>query len=377
MKTELCERLGIEFPIFAFSHCRDVVAAVSRAGGLGVLGAVAFSPEQLELELKWIDDHVDNKPYGVDTVIPAKYIGRDQGDIDKTQLEQMITPAHRKWINDLLDRHGVPPLPADVQKLEGLLGWSESGGRAHFEVAMNHGIALIANALGPPPEDIISQAHDRGVLVAALCGTVKQALAQKQAGVDIIIASGFEAGGHTGEIGTMVLLPQVVDAVAPTPVLAAGGIGSGRQMAAAMVLGAQGVWCGSLWLTTEESDSIPSLIDKLLAADSTETVRSRCISGKPARQLKTAYTRAWDEDPNCPGYLPMPLQFLATAEATQRITRFAQTGAEGSAALLGSAVGQVVGQMGTRKPVRQVVYEMVEEYVDAVARVSGQLERGD
>jgi len=215
------------------------------------------------------------------------------------------------------------------------------------------------------------------VMVAALCGTVRQAIKQKTAGVDIVIASGFEAGGHTGEIGTMVLLPQVVDAVAPTPVLAAGGIGSGRQMAAAMAMGAAGVWTGSIWLATEESDSIPSLIDKLLVADSTETVRSRCISGKPARQLKTAYTRAWDDDPECPGYLPMPLQFMATAEATQRITRFAQTGAEGSDTLLGTPVGQVVGQMNTRKPARQVIEEMVSEYIDAVARVSSLLPDGE
>ena len=373
MKTEICERLGIEFPIFAFSHCRDVVAAVSRAGGLGVLGAVAFSPEQLELELKWIDEHIDGKPYGVDTVIPVKYVGKDQGDITKEQLDQMISPEHRKWINDLLDRNGVPLLPDDVEKFDGLLGWSASGGRAHFEVAMKHPIALIANALGPPPEDIISQAHDKGVVVAALCGTVRQALKQKAAGVDIVIASGYEAGGHTGEVGSMVLLPQVVDAVAPTPVLAAGGIGSGRQMAAAMTMGAAGVWAGSIWLTTEESDSIPTLVDKLLEADSTQTVRSRCISGKPARQLKTAFTRAWDEDPECPGYLPMPLQLLATADAMQRITRFAQTGAEGSAALLGTPVGQVVGQLHTRKPARQVVEEMVSEYIDAVERVSGLL----
>ena len=373
MKTEICERLGIEFPIFAFSHCRDVVAAVSRAGGLGVLGAVAYSPEQLELELKWIDEHIDGKPYGVDTVIPAKYLGKDQGDISKEQLDQMISPEHRKWINDLLDRNGVPPIPDDVEKFDGLLGWSASGGRAHFDVAMKHPIALIANALGPPPEDIINQAHDKGVVVAALCGTVRQALKQKAAGVDIVIASGYEAGGHTGEVGSMVLLPQVVDAVAPTPVLAAGGIGSGRQMAAAMTMGAAGVWAGSIWLTTEESDSIPTLVDKLLEADSTETVRSRCISGKPARQLKTAFTRAWDEDPECPGYLPMPLQLLATADAMQRITRFAQTGAEGSAALLGTPVGQVVGQLNTRKPARQVVEEMVSEYIDAVERVSNLL----
>ena len=377
MKTEICERLGIEFPIFAFSHCRDVVAAVSRAGGLGVLGAVAFSAEQLELELKWIDEHVDGKPYGVDTVIPAKYIGKGQGDHEKQDLEGMISDKHKAWIEKLLEEYGVPHLPKGVDPIESLLGWSESGGRAHFEVAMKHNIALIANALGPPPEDIIGEAHEQGVMVAALCGTVAQALKQKEAGVDIIIASGFEAGGHTGEIGTMVLLPQVVDAVAPTPVLGAGGIGSGRQMAAAMALGAQGVWCGSIWLATEESDSIPSLVDKLLVADSTQTVRSRAISGKPARQLKTAYTRAWDEDPECPGYLPMPLQFMATAEATQRITRHAQSGEPGSAELLGTPIGQVVGQMNTRKSAAKVVYDLVDEYVDAVSRLQRLLDESE
>ncbi|MCA9529642.1 MAG: nitronate monooxygenase [Myxococcales bacterium] len=373
MKTELCKRLGIDVPIFAFSHCRDVVAAVSRAGGLGVLGAVAYSPAQLELELKWIDEHTDGKPYGVDTVIPAKYIGKGEGGYSKEQLEQMITPAHRKWINDLLDKYGVPPLPDEVEHFEGLLGWSEQGGRAHFEVAMSHDIALIANALGPPPEDIISHAHDKGVLVAALCGSVHQALKQKSAGVDIVIASGYEAGGHTGEIASMVLTPQVVDAVAPTPVLAAGGIGSGRQMAAAMALGAQGVWTGSIWLTTQESDAIPALKRKLVAADSTQTVRSRAISGKPARQLVTEYTKAWESE-DCPGYLPMPLQFLATADATQRITRHAQSGAEGSDALLGTAVGQVVGQMNAERPVSKVVYDLVEEYVSTIERLKALLD---
>ncbi len=242
----LCKKLGIEFPIFAFSHCRDVVAAVSRAGGLGVLGAVAFSPEELETELAWIDAHVDGRPYGVDTVIPAAYVGKSEGDLKKEDLEKLIPEGHRQFIEGLLKKHGVPELPEGIEKTESLLGWSMSSGRAHVEVAMKHPIRLIANALGPPPADVIQTAHARGVAVAALCGTVDQALKQKQAGVDIIIASGYEAGGHTGEIGSMVLLPQVVDAVAPTPVLAAGGIGSGRQMAAAMVLGAQGVWAGSI-----------------------------------------------------------------------------------------------------------------------------------
>ncbi len=369
MKTPVCERLGIEYPIFAFSHCRDVVAAVSKAGGLGVLGAVAFSPEQLEQELKWIDDHVDGKPYGVDTVMPAAYLGKDQGDLGKVDLQSMIPDEHKRFIHDMLARYGVPELPTGQDAWESLLGWSVSAGRAHVEVAMKHPIRLLANALGPPPEDVVERAHGANVLVAALCGSVDQAIKQKEAGVDIIVASGYEAGGHTGDISSLVLVPQVVDAVAPTPVLAAGGIGSGRQMAAALVLGAQGVWTGSLWLATAESDCVPALKEKIIAATSKDTVRSKCLSGKPARQLRTPWTEAWDSK-DSPGTLPMPLQWMATSEALTRIYQHAQTKKPGSAELLGTPIGQIVGQINQMKPAREVVRELIEGSIDAVAQAS-------
>jgi NAD(P)H-dependent flavin oxidoreductase YrpB (nitropropane dioxygenase family) len=301
-------------------------------------------------------------------------LGKADGDLKKNDLEKLIPEAHKSFIDDLLRKYGVPELPPGIEPTESLLGWSVSSGRAHVEVALRHPIRLIANALGPPPADVIELAHEKGLLVAALCGTVPQAVKQKAAGVDIIVASGYEAGGHTGEIASMVLVPQVVDAVAPTPVLAAGGIGSGRQMAAAMVLGAQGVWTGSLWLTTRESDCVPALVEKMLAATSSDTVRSKCISGKPARQLKTAYTEAWGAS-DSPGTLPMPLQFMATASATQRINRYAQTNKPGSADLLGTPVGQVVGQMREVRSVKQVVQEMVTEYIDAVESVTQLLQR--
>jgi NAD(P)H-dependent flavin oxidoreductase YrpB (nitropropane dioxygenase family) len=365
--SELAKRLGIEFPVFAFSHCRDVVAAVSRAGGFGVLGAVAYSPEQLEEELAWIDEHVGGKPYGVDTVIPVKYVGKDVGDLSKEDLEKHVPDGHKRFIEDLLARYEVPEIPKGVEHTESLLGWSASGGRAHVEVALKHPIRLIANALGPPPSDIIETAHQRDILVAAPCGTPEHALRQKEAGVDIIISSGYEAGGHTGEIGSMVLIPQIVDAVAPLPVLAGGGIANGRQMAAAMVLGAAGVWCGSVWLTTNESDCVPALVDKMLKASSLDTVRSRAISGKPARQLKTPYTEAWDGK-DSPGTLPMPLQWMATADAQQRIYRYAQTGRPGSAELLGTPVGQLVGQLTQRRAVKDVVQDMVSECYEALER---------
>lgn len=373
MKNELCEKLGIEFPIFAFSHCRDVVAAVSRAGGLGVLGAIAFGPEQLELELQWIDQHCDGKPYGLDTVMPYKYVGRDKGDLSEADLVAQLPEEHKKWLESLLARHGVPEVPADVENNhESLLGWSLSAGSAHVDVGMKHPIKLLANALGPPPREIVDRAHKEGIMVAALCGNVRQALKHKEAGVDIIIASGYEAGGHTGEVSSMVLIPSVVDAVGDIPVLAAGGMGDGRHLAAAMALGASGIWCGSVWLTTNESDCEEVLIDKMIEANETDTRRSRCISGKPARQLVTTYTKAWEE-PDCPGFLPMPLQGLLVTEAERRIRRHAASDAPNAGELLGTPVGQVVGLMNKRKSAGQVVYDFVEGYVDAVDRLQGML----
>jgi NAD(P)H-dependent flavin oxidoreductase YrpB (nitropropane dioxygenase family) len=368
MKSRLCDTFNIEFPIFAFSHCRDVVAAVSRAGGLGVLGALACSPEQLQIELAWIDEHVDGKPYGVDVVMPAK-LAEGAADATKQQLEGMIPQGHRDYVEQVLDRYHVPPLPADAPPPESLLGWTPAGGHSHVDIALRHPISLLVNALGPPPPEVIAQAHEKGVLVAALVGSADHALKQKEAGVDIIVASGYEAGGHTGEVASMVLIPEVVDAVAPTPVLAAGGIGSGRQAAAAMALGADGVWTGSIWLTVKEADTQDVVVDKLLAAGSRDTVRSRSMTGKPARQLRTAWTEAWD-GPESPGTLMMPLQYMLTAEAQHRIRRSAE---RESRDLVGMPVGQIVGRMRSIRPAREVIYDMVSEFIETTERLDGLL----
>src|SRR5687768_2118359 len=330
MRTPVCDQLGIEFPILAFSHCRDVVAAVSRAGGMGVLGAVAFSPTQLEVELDWIDEHVGGKPYGVDLLVPAKYIGVEEGGLDSSKLGEMIPEEHKRFVNGILEKYGVPPIPAEedvvVRRGAGLLSWSHKGAQPLLDIALARpGVRLIANALGPAPDFMVDGGHEHGKLVAGLVGKKVHAERQVQAGVDIIVAQGYEAGGHTGEVATMVLIPEVVDAVAPTPVLAAGGIASGRQMAAAMALGAQGVWCGSVWLTTEEAETHPYVKEKFLAAGSSDTVRSKSTTGKPARQLRTAWTEEWD-DPNNPDPLPMPLQPILTARAQARIRNAAKEG---------------------------------------------------
>ncbi len=370
MKTRICEMFGIDLPIFAFSHCRDVVAEVSKAGGFGVLGALYFTPEELEQELAWIDDHVGDRPYGVDVVMPASYAGA--GNLDpatmNAKLAEMIPQGHRDYIDSVMSKYNVPELPAD-EKPRDLLGWTEESARPQVEVAMSHPIGLLVNALGPPPTDIVDLAHEKGIKVAALVGRTDQAVKQVEQGVDIIVAQGYEAGGHTGEIASMVLTPEIVDAIAPVPVLSAGGIGTGRQMAAALALGADGVWTGSIWLTTTESDMTPMMIEKLLAARSNETVRSRSLTGKPARQLKTAWTEAWD-GPESPGTLPMPLQFMATSEAYHRINKFQVP------ELVGAPVGQIVGRMNSRKPVKEVIYELVDEFVEASEKLSRLTEEG-
>jgi NAD(P)H-dependent flavin oxidoreductase YrpB (nitropropane dioxygenase family) len=360
MKTRVCDMFGIDLPIFAFSHCRDVVAAVSKAGGLGVLGALAFSPDQLEIELNWIDEHVDGKPYGVDVVMPAKYAGAGELDPDRMgeQLREMIPQQHREWINKLLDEHHVPPLPEDEQGEGGLLGWVHEKGREQVQIALEHPIKLLANALGPPPKDVVDLAHEHGVKVAALSGSVQQAERHVNQGVDVVVAQGTEAGGHTGDVASLILWPDVVDAVAPTPVLAAGGIGTGRQIAAALALGCEGVWTGSIWLTTAESDTGPMAMEKLLEAGARDTVRSRSWTGKPARMLRTEWTEAWDRE-DSPGTLPMPLQFMLINDAMRRINKYQVK------ELTTMPVGQIVGRMNKVRPVRDVMFDLVDEFVEA------------
>ena len=364
----------MEFPIFAFSHCRDVVAAVSKAGGFGVLGAVAYSPEHLDVALNWIDEHVGDRPYGVDVIVPAKYVGDDAGGLTTTQAVELIPDEHRRFVDQIMERYHVPTLPEEsIRTGERRMPFSRESTKELLEVVWRHPkVRFIANALGPAPEYLVEEAHARGLVVGGLVGKVEHARRQQQAGVDLIIAQGYEAGGHTGEIATMVLVPQVVDAVAPVPVLAAGGIADGRQVAAALALGAEGVWCGSVWLTTDEAETHPVVKEKFLRASSDDTLRSRAKTGKPARQLRSAWTDEW-EDPSNPRPLPMPLQGALVAEAEFRIARSAASN-DGARELINYFVGQAVGQMNKSKPAAQVILEMVEGYIDAATRLGSSVD---
>lgn len=366
MQTVLCKMFGIEVPLVAFSHCRDVVVAASKAGGMGVLGADTHTPEQLDIDLRWIEQNIGGRPYGIDVLFPGKF--EDVGRHREADPNALIPATHREFVESLLHKHDVPHLPEGEEeaivrdRLKRARGTPEYSNQL-LEVAFGHpGIKLIVSGVGTPPASVIERAHSTGMRVGAMVGKLEHAIRQRDAGVDLVIAQGHEAGGHTGEITTMVLIPQIVDAVAPIPVLAAGGIGRGRQFAAALALGAEGVWCGSIWLTTKESDADPVLRKRLLAARSSDTVRTRSFTGKPARFLKSAWTDAW-ESPGAPTPLMRPLQYFLRTPAFARIDR---AHAED---FVSSPIGQVVGQMNEELTVRQVYYDMLSEFSDTVERM--------
>jgi len=378
MNSRICEMLDIEFPLVAFTHCKDVVVAVSKAGGCGVLGAVGMSPDILEQELKWIDEHIDGKPYGVDVLIPNKMVGKDE-KFDPEKLVGMIPQEYADFRADILENHDIPS--PELRTIDtggsGFAANTQSdGAKALLEVAFNHPIKLIANALGVPPDWMLQMGKDNDVKVAALLGTAQHAINQVKAGVDILVVSGTEAGGHCGSVSTMVLIPEVYEAIQPygdVPILAAGGIVTGKQMAAAMTMGASGAWCGSVWLTTIESEVHPVIKEKMIAANSSQTVRSRSRTGKHSRQLVSPWTEAWESD-KAPDPLPMPLQPMVAEPALAKVNKLAEGGHDGAKDLSTYWVGQGVGLMNQSISASDVVMEFKEDFLEAYERLDGFLQ---
>ncbi len=373
MNTPVCKMFGIDFPLFAFTHCRDVVAAVSRAGGFGVLGATAFTPAQLEEELEWIDEHIGGKPYGIDVLIPENLSIKGEKDVTRGKLAERIPRQHKDFVRDLLAKHGIEASQmleeGHTRAPDAHFSMQEEHALKLIEVSFRHPIKLIANALGVPPERMIEMGRKHGVPVAALVGAPEHAVRQAKAGVDIIVAQGGEAGGHCGEVSTIVLIPEVLRAIKPIrniPVLAAGGIMTGRQMAACMAMGAAGVWTGSVWLATQESETSEIFREKMIEARSRDTIRSKGRTGKPARQLKSAWTDAW-EGPGSPGSLPMPLQSLISEPALEVAQRAAARGNPQARELVTYFVGQGVGLVDSVKTCRSVVNEFMEEFAEALS----------
>ncbi len=365
MNNPMCEMFGIDVPIFAFSHCRDVVVEVSKAGGLGVLGMARMSPERVREELNWIDEHIGGKPYGIDVLMPTTF--EDAGGL-KHDAEQLFPKEQLSFVRRLLDEAGVPPLPPaeaaqSEQDLVSQFNFTPGESQRMLDIAMEHPIRLIVNALGSPPAELVDRAHARGIKVAALAGAPKHALKHKKAGCDFVIAVGTEAGGHTGQTTSMVLWPRIVDAVAPMPVLGGGGVGRGRQLAAALALGCEGVWCGSIWLKTVQSEVVPEIKARMFEAGSEDAVLTRSVTGKPCRTLRSAFTDAWDR-PGAPPTLPAPLQaILWWGQGRTRVERARVR------EFLTYPVGQLVGDMTEETSVRQVVHDMLNELLETKERL--------
>lgn len=374
MKSPICDLLEIEFPLIAFSHCRDVVVEVSKAGGFGVLGAARFSTDTLETELNWIDEHIDGHPYGVDLIAPTSMAVTNEDDATDA-IKKRIPQEYFDFASSILQRHDIDASNLYTEDYKRNAFLTECRAGSIIDVAFSHPIKLIANALGVPPPYMIEMGKARGVTTAALIGTREQALKQVQAGVDVVVASGTEAGGHCGDVSTLVLVPEVCSALRDSgvPVVAAGGIVTGRQMAACMAMGAAGVWTGSVWLTCAESDTPPALKEKMLRASSRETVRSRSRTGKHSRQLRSPWTDAW-EQASAPKPLPMPLQSQVTENPLARVTKLAELGHAGAQQLATSWVGQGVGLMSSTQSARAIVYEFMQDYLDAAERLHSSIE---
>ena len=380
MKSQICDLLGIEFPMVAFSHCRDVVAAVSKAGGMGVLGAVGLSPEKLEIELKWIDEHVDGKPYGVDVLIPNSYVGKGE-NLSTDDLRTMIPQEHRDFRADLLEQHDINA--SDLrsgdeskeleQKTNESLGAGLERAQEVLEVAFSHPIGLVANALGVPPKWMLEMGKQHNVPVAALVGAKQHAVKQAEAGVDIIVASGTEGGGHCGSVSTMVLVPEIRRALKPygnVPILAAGGICTGEQMAGIMAMGADGIWCASVFLPTSDSETSDNIKEKMVAASSSHTVRSKSRTGKHSRQLTSPWVEAW-ENKDAPEPLPMPLQTMVSEPALKKVADQAAIGHEGAKQLETYWGGQGIGLVNETITAGQTVQKFKEEFIDSYERING------
>ncbi|NKB97172.1 MAG: nitronate monooxygenase [Pseudomonadales bacterium] len=375
MKSPICDLLGVEFPLVAFTHCRDVVVEVSKAGGFGVLGAAGYSAETLEIELNWIDEHIGGLPYGVDLIAPTSMAITDDNNTPE-QIDSMVPREHQDYAAHILAQHNIDTADIYDNQRTGAGGFLTKNKATNIiDVAFSHPIKLIANALGVPPQYMLDMGKQHGVAVAALVGAKEHAAKQVDAGVDVLVVAGTEAGGHCGEVSTMVLVPEVCQYVegSGVPVLAAGGIIKGRQMAASMAMGASGVWTGSMWLTTSEAETSPVIKEKYVQASSRQTVRSKARTGKYSRQLRSPWTDAWESE-DAPQPLPMPLQSLVSEAPLAKVTKLAEGGHEGARQLATSFVGQGVGLIDAIQDTRTVVREFMEDYLTAVERMNASLE---
>jgi NAD(P)H-dependent flavin oxidoreductase YrpB (nitropropane dioxygenase family) len=359
LHTKFCDMLGIEFPIVAFTHCKDVVAAVINAGGFAVLGEAMHTPDEISADIKWVRERIGGKPFGLDLVLPASVPPKDTLE----QLLAKIPETHRKYAQSIKEKYNVPD-PKGQVALHQWGGLNQEMARAQLDVILEERVPVFSSGLGSPAF-IIKAAHERGIKIFGLIGKTRQAKREIEAGVDAIIAQGYDAAGHTGPIGTFSIVPEVVAIAGDVPVIAAGGVTTGRHLAAALCLGAAGVWTGTVWLASRESDSDMIVKEKLLAATSDDTVYSKAISGMPMRILKCPWTEEWAK-PGAPPVLSAPYQMLLSSDYIQG----ANDHRRGD--LMTEAAGQGVAFVTSMKPARQIVFDMVDEALGAFEQLTAE-----
>jgi NAD(P)H-dependent flavin oxidoreductase YrpB (nitropropane dioxygenase family) len=362
VKTELCERFGIEVPIFGFSHAVEVVAAVSNAGGYGVYGATRRLAGEITDEVAQIRAAVGDRPFGLDLVIPNKVPERN----DRAELEAMVPDQHRSFVAGIGARYAVPAPSQPGMRTRFIR--SEEIQDAQIAAVAASDVNMVALGIGCPPE-VVAAMKAKGKTTVALVGQEKHAARALEAGVDMLVAQGYDAGGHTGEVGTFSLVPRIVDLAGDVPVLAAGGVATGRHIAAALTLGAQGVWIGTAFLMTEEyaPHLSPGELEALLHAQTTDTVISRAESGKPFRQTRSAWSDEWAA-PGAPKPLSHPLHDVLVGDILGAIIE------HDIRPLQHYGAGQGIGWFDRLRPVAEVVATLVREGDAALDRAGRQTE---
>lgn len=358
LNTKFTDMLGIEYPILAFTHCKDVVAAVVNAGGFACLGEAMHTPEQIAADIKWIRDKVGDKPFGIDLVLPSS--APPAGTVDK--LHEGIPEDYWAFARGIKEKYDIPD-PKGKQDLHQWGGLNQEIARAQMEVILDERAPVFCSGLGSPAF-FIEAAHERDMKIFGLIGKKRQAQREIEQGVDVIIAQGYDAAGHTGPIGTFSIVAEVAAIAGDVPVIAAGGISTGRHLAAALCLGASGVWTGSMWLCSRESDTTMAMKEVLLEADSNSTVYSSSISGFPMRVTKCAWTEEWAK-PDAPKPLGSPYQMLLSSEYIQASNDWQRKD------LMTEAAGQGIGFVTSMKPARQMVTDMVEEALVTFEELTG------
>lgn len=359
LRTKLCDMLGIELPICGFTHCKDVVVAIINAGGFAVLGEAMHTPDEIAADIKWVRERVEGRPFGIDLVLPAS--APPSGSLD--QLIAQIPESHRQFAQSIKERHNIPD-PKGPVALHQWGGLNQEMARQQLDVVLEERVPVFTSGLGNPAF-ILEAAHERGMKVIGLVGKTRHAQREIEAGVDAIVAQGSDAAGHTGAIGTFSIVPEVVSIAGDTPVIAAGGVTTGRHLAAALCLGASGVWTGTIWLACRESDEDMIIKEKLLAATADDTDCSRSISGMPMRILKCVWTEEWSK-PDAPAPLPAPYQMLLSSDYIQAANDHRRED------LMFEAAGQGVAFVTSMKPARQIVFDLVEEALDAFEQLTSE-----